>query len=220
MTRIDLDCDLLRCFLAVAETRGFTAAGERIGLTQSGISVRIRRLEERLGRRLLERNTRQVALTEGGELFLSYARRMVDLNDEAVGRLRGGLADFDVVYSAHVSPYGAVPNPFDASYISGGSSSGSAYVVATGQVDFALGTDTAGSGRVPLVVHASASVKILFIRISVSMSFTIGYVELPNVDLVTEMTDLTSANRSYQANATVLNAIKQMALRALDIGNR
>lgn len=47
-----------------------------------------------------------------------------------------------------------------------------------------------------------------------------GIVELPNVDLVTEMTDLTSANRSYQANATVLNAIKQMALRALDIGNR
>lgn len=47
-----------------------------------------------------------------------------------------------------------------------------------------------------------------------------GFVELPNVDLVTEMTDLTSANRSYQANATVLNAIKQMALRALDIGSR
>jgi allophanate hydrolase len=47
------------------------------------------------------------------------------------------------------SPYGAVPNAFDASYVSGGSSSGSAYVVATGQVDFALGTDTAGSGRVP-----------------------------------------------------------------------
>ena len=47
------------------------------------------------------------------------------------------------------SPYGAVPNSFNADYVSGGSSSGSAYVVATGQVDFALGTDTAGSGRVP-----------------------------------------------------------------------
>ena len=47
------------------------------------------------------------------------------------------------------SPYGAVPNAFNAAYVSGGSSSGSAYVVATGQVDFALGTDTAGSGRVP-----------------------------------------------------------------------
>lgn len=47
------------------------------------------------------------------------------------------------------SPYGPVPNAFDARFVSGGSSSGSAYVVATGQVDFALGTDTAGSGRVP-----------------------------------------------------------------------
>lgn len=47
------------------------------------------------------------------------------------------------------SPYGAVPNAFNPDYVSGGSSSGSAYVVATGQVDFALGTDTAGSGRVP-----------------------------------------------------------------------
>ena len=47
------------------------------------------------------------------------------------------------------SPYGAVPNALNPMYVSGGSSSGSAYVVATGQVDFALGTDTAGSGRVP-----------------------------------------------------------------------
>ncbi|MBL8381156.1 MAG: allophanate hydrolase [Burkholderiales bacterium] len=47
------------------------------------------------------------------------------------------------------SPYGAVPNSFDARYVSGGSSSGSAAVVARGLVPFALGTDTAGSGRVP-----------------------------------------------------------------------
>lgn len=47
------------------------------------------------------------------------------------------------------SPYGAVPNSFDPTYVSGGSSSGSASVVARGLVPFALGTDTAGSGRVP-----------------------------------------------------------------------
>lgn len=47
------------------------------------------------------------------------------------------------------SPYGAVKNPFNADYISGGSSSGSAVALARGQVAFALGTDTAGSGRVP-----------------------------------------------------------------------
>lgn len=47
------------------------------------------------------------------------------------------------------SPWGPVPNAFNPLYVSGGSSSGSAYVVATGQADFSLGTDTAGSGRVP-----------------------------------------------------------------------
>ena len=47
------------------------------------------------------------------------------------------------------SPYGAVPNAFNPRYISGGSSAGSAVAVALGLVDFALGTDTAGSGRVP-----------------------------------------------------------------------
>jgi flagellar basal-body rod protein FlgC len=47
-----------------------------------------------------------------------------------------------------------------------------------------------------------------------------GMVEMPNVDMVQEMTDLTSANRSYQANVTVLNAEKQMALKALDITSR
>ncbi|MDM0015708.1 allophanate hydrolase [Variovorax sp. J22P168] len=57
------------------------------------------------------------------------------------------------------SPYGPVPNSFDARYVSGGSSSGSAYVVATGQVDFALGTDTAGSGRVPAGLNNIVGIK-------------------------------------------------------------
>lgn len=57
------------------------------------------------------------------------------------------------------SPYGAVPNSFDARYVSGGSSSGSAYVVATGEVDFALGTDTAGSGRVPAGLNNIVGIK-------------------------------------------------------------
>ncbi len=57
------------------------------------------------------------------------------------------------------SPYGAVPNAFDAAYVSGGSSAGSAYVVAIGQVDFALGTDTAGSGRVPAGLNNIVGIK-------------------------------------------------------------
>jgi len=57
------------------------------------------------------------------------------------------------------SPYGAVPNSFDPRYVSGGSSSGSAYVVATGEADFALGTDTAGSGRVPAGLNNIVGIK-------------------------------------------------------------
>ena len=45
-----------------------------------------------------------------------------------------------------------------------------------------------------------------------------GYVRMPNVDLVTEMVDMMSATRSYEANVTVLNATKSMAMTALDIG--
>lgn len=57
------------------------------------------------------------------------------------------------------SPYGAVPCVFDKNYISGGSSSGSAYAVAKGQVAFSLGTDTAGSGRVPAAFNGLIGVK-------------------------------------------------------------
>lgn len=80
---------------------------------------------------------------------------------EAGASLRGktNLDQFACGLNGTRSPYGAVPNAFDAAYVSGGSSSGSAYVVATGQVDFALGTDTAGSGRVPAGLNNIVGIK-------------------------------------------------------------
>ncbi|MBU4610598.1 allophanate hydrolase [Achromobacter sp. GG226] len=57
------------------------------------------------------------------------------------------------------SPYGAVPNTFDPAYVSGGSSSGSASAVARGLVPFSLGTDTAGSGRVPAAFNNIVGLK-------------------------------------------------------------
>ena len=98
----DLDLDLLRGFVTVAERGGFTAAGTALGLTQSAISLKVKRLEDILGKRVLERGGRGVALTREGETLLAYARRMLALNDEAVrrmiappvaGRLRLGVAD-------------------------------------------------------------------------------------------------------------------------------
>jgi allophanate hydrolase len=73
--------------------------------------------------------------------------KLLDAGASLVGKTN--LDQFACGLNGTRSPYGAVPNAFDPAYVCGGSSSGSAYVVATGQVDFALGTDTAGSGRVP-----------------------------------------------------------------------
>ncbi|MFO1192042.1 MAG: allophanate hydrolase [Rhodoferax sp.] len=77
----------------------------------------------------------------------TVVQRLLDAGASLLGKTN--LDQFACGLNGTRSPFGAVPNAFDAHKISGGSSSGSAYVVATGQVDFALGTDTAGSGRVP-----------------------------------------------------------------------
>jgi DNA-binding transcriptional LysR family regulator len=78
-----LDLDLLRSFVSVVDAGGFTRAGERVHRTQSTVSQQIRRLEETLGYPLLHRNGKQVALTEQGERLLSYARRILALEQEA-----------------------------------------------------------------------------------------------------------------------------------------
>jgi DNA-binding transcriptional LysR family regulator len=77
------DLDLLRSFVSVVDTGGFTRAGERVHRTQSTVSQQIRRLEETLGRPLLHRNGKQATPTEEGERLLSYARRILALAQEA-----------------------------------------------------------------------------------------------------------------------------------------
>ena len=102
----NLDLSALRSFAMVAETGGVTRAAARLSLTQSAVSMQLKRLEEALGQPLLERSGRGVALTGHGEQLLSYARRMIALNDEAWARMtaeewEGELtlgAPHDIVY--------------------------------------------------------------------------------------------------------------------------
>ena len=77
----------------------------------------------------------------------SVVQKLLDAGAACAGKTN--LDQFACGLNGTRSPYGVVPNAFKPDYLCGGSSSGSAYVVATGQVDFSLGTDTAGSGRVP-----------------------------------------------------------------------
>lgn len=94
--------ELLRSFVVVAQTGSFTAASERVNLSQSTVSQHIRRLEDLLDRPLFERDTRNVRLSESGEALHRYAGRILDMMDEAVmsvcgpplsGKVRLGMSE-------------------------------------------------------------------------------------------------------------------------------
>ena len=97
-----LEIDLLRAFVAVAESGGFTAAAEVVGRSQSAVSQKVLRLEEIVQRRVFDRTSRSLSLTRDGEQMLVVARRMLELNDTvmhgllqppAVGSLRLGISE-------------------------------------------------------------------------------------------------------------------------------
>lgn len=79
-----LDASLLHTFIAVVECSSFTAAAKRLHKTQSTVSLRLRKLETELGVSLLNRNGGVLSLSAPGEAFLGYARRIVQLQAEAV----------------------------------------------------------------------------------------------------------------------------------------
>lgn len=75
-------------FIALAETKQFTAAARRVNVVQSGLSVTIKELEEEIGSKLVNRTTRSVALTEAGECFLEYARSSLSSLHEGIVAVR------------------------------------------------------------------------------------------------------------------------------------
>ena len=83
----NLDIAALRSFVTVAELGGVTRAAERLNLTQSAVSMQLKRLEAALDQQLVAREGRGIGLTREGEQLLGYGRRMVRLNDEAWDRM-------------------------------------------------------------------------------------------------------------------------------------
>ncbi len=80
----NLDIDLLKTFIAIAEQGSFTRAADEVNKTQSAVSMQMKRLEDVVQRPLFDRDGRQNRLTADGDRLLDYARRLVRLNDEAV----------------------------------------------------------------------------------------------------------------------------------------
>ena len=104
----NLDLAALRSFVTVAEVGGVTRAAGFLNLTQSAVSMQIKRLEESLGQLLFLRAAKKLALSPEGEQLLSYGRRMLALNDEVLSRFATGACEgemrlgvpHDIVYPA------------------------------------------------------------------------------------------------------------------------
>lgn len=84
--------DELRCFLAVAEAEGFSAAARQTGVRQPSVSKAVAALERRLGLTLLHRSTRQVSLTESGRLYYDRCRPLLEELEEAAVEAAAGAA--------------------------------------------------------------------------------------------------------------------------------
>ena len=104
-----IEPELLRSFVAIAETGGFTAAAQRVHRTQSAVSMQIRRLEEQLGAELFRREGRTVRLSRDGELLLPHARRILQAHREA-------LAAFDREQLAGTVTLGA-PDDYASTFL-------------------------------------------------------------------------------------------------------
>ena len=92
----NLDLTSLRSFVTVADVGGVTRAAGYLNLTQSAVSMQIKRLEEALGMSLFLRAARKLALSPEGEQLLSYGRRMLALNDEALSMLSSAACEGEI----------------------------------------------------------------------------------------------------------------------------
>jgi DNA-binding transcriptional LysR family regulator len=103
MPRPILDVDAVQAFVAIADFRSFTRAAEALGTTQGAISVKLKRLEQRLGCKLLERTPRLVRLSAQGASFLTAAHDFLAAHDRAVASLSCECRRFRLGIAEHVA---------------------------------------------------------------------------------------------------------------------
>ncbi|QRM32700.1 LysR family transcriptional regulator [Microvirga sp. VF16] len=97
-----LEAESVRAFLLVADHRSFTRAAEALGTTQAAVSVKLKRLEARIGHKLIERTPRLVRLSAQGELFLPAARDFLAAHERALASLSAARRHFRLGIASHV----------------------------------------------------------------------------------------------------------------------
>jgi DNA-binding transcriptional LysR family regulator len=93
MRALTFDLDVLRSFAMGVDLGGFAKAADRLGRSTSAVSAQLKKLEEQTGTPIFRKSGRGLALTEAGETMLGYARRLLELNDEAAAAVAGVQLD-------------------------------------------------------------------------------------------------------------------------------
>lgn len=96
----NFDMDVLRSMVAFADHGTLGLAAARVGRTQAALSLQMRKLEEQAGEPIFERASRKLVLTGAGEVLLSYARRILALNDEAQQAVRQTQVSGEITFGA------------------------------------------------------------------------------------------------------------------------
>lgn len=89
MGRVTFDLEDLRSYVTGIELGSFAKAAERLGRSTSAVSAHLKKLEQQVGTPILRKAGRNMVMTEAGETLLGYARRLLELNDEAAAAVRG-----------------------------------------------------------------------------------------------------------------------------------
>lgn len=103
MTKLALDLDVVEAFVRVVELDSFTRAAEVMGTSQAAVSLKLKRLEERLGCKLVERTPRYVQLSARGAAFLEHARELLRIQELALAVVSGTRQRLTIGISDHVA---------------------------------------------------------------------------------------------------------------------
>ena len=103
MNERPLDLDAVTAFIRIVELGSFTLAADAMWTTQAGVSLKLKRLEERLGCRLIERTPRHVQISARGAAFLEHARELLAVHDRALSLFAGARQRLTIGISDHVA---------------------------------------------------------------------------------------------------------------------
>ena len=103
MVERSLDLDAVEAFVRIAELGSFTRAAEAMGTAQAAMSMKLKRLEDRLGCRLIERTPRHVQLSARGAAFLEHARELLAAHDRALATFAQARQRLTIGISDHVA---------------------------------------------------------------------------------------------------------------------